>query len=155
MFFVPGVQAQEIQIETVAITSTINNTLERPQKATEQPLAVKQIEPHEAYIKRCVNHYAVLHKVSVDEMWSVMKCENTELDPSLQSRLYYDFTDAKRGIYKGEPEMSYGLSQISLPHHNVTLEQATDVDFSINFMAEAFSKGKQSWWTCWKNQQVE
>lgn len=145
----PKAHAQEIQIETVAIQSTINNTLER-QKASEQPLAVKSVDSHETYIKRRVAHYASLHSVSESEMWAVIKCENYELDPKLQSRLFYDFTDAKRGIYKGQREKSFGLSQISLPHHNVTLEQATDVDFSINFMAEAFSKGKQSWWSCWK-----
>ena len=43
-------------------------------------------------------------------------------------------------------ERSYGLSQINTMVHDVTIEQATDPEYAINFMAENFSKGKYNMW---------
>lgn len=116
-------------------------------------IAPPPIEPKacEVSIEKCVEWYAKKYKVSSEVMFNVMLCENRELDPRLQSRLRYSFSDPSKGIYEGEREMSYGLSQIHLPSHpNVTIEQATDTEFSVEFMAKAFSKGKQSMWSCYK-----
>lgn len=61
MFFVPKVHAQEIQIETVSIKSTINNTLER-QRPVEQPLAIKRLD--DTYIEG-INQDLYAHAVEV------------------------------------------------------------------------------------------
>lgn len=47
-------------------------------------------------------------------------------------------------------EYSVGIAQINLKaHKNITEAQARDVEFAASFMAENFSKGKQSMWSCW------
>ena len=75
-------------------------------------------------------------------MISVINCENKEWDTDLQSRIINK---------KGVREKSYGLSQIHLPSHpNISLEQATDPDFAIEFMAQNLSKGKGKMWTCYR-----
>ena len=46
-------------------------------------------------------------------------------------------------------EYSVGIAQINLKaHKHITKAQAKDVEFAANFMAENFSKGRQSMWTC-------
>lgn len=111
---------------------------------------VVELKACEVSVEKCVEWFAKEYKVSQEVMINVIKCENRELDPKLQSRLRYSFSDPSKGIYKGEREQSYGLVQIHLPAHpSVTLEQATDVEFSIEFMAKAFSQGRQSMWSCY------
>lgn len=104
----------------------------------------------EPTIEELVAQSASYYHVSESEMWRIMKCENKELDPKLQSRIIYNFSDPKRGIVKGEREMSYGLVQIHLPDHkNISYEQATDPAFSIDYLAEQLSLGHGSQWSCY------
>lgn len=92
-------------------------------------------------IKDKVYMTAKKYGVSGDEMWNTMKCENRELDPKKQSGYYSN----------GVREESYGLVQIHLPSHpTISYAQATDVDFSITFMAQQFAKGNQNIWTCYR-----
>lgn len=50
---------------------------------------------------------------------------------------------------KTSKEFSVGIAQINLKAHtNITEAQARDPVFAANFMAENFSKGKQSMWVC-------
>jgi len=53
-------------------------------------------------------------------------------------------------ILQGDPlkEQSFGISQIHLPSHKVTYEEAMDVDFSLDFITEKFAEGNQGLWTC-------
>ena len=50
-----------------------------------------------------------------------------------------------------DKEYSVGIAQINLKEHkHITEAQARDVEFAANFMAENFSKGRQSMWlTCY------
>lgn len=49
-------------------------------------------------------------------------------------------------------EQSFGLSQIFLPANlDVSMAEAKDPDFALNFMAKNFSKKLERKWTCWRN----
>jgi hypothetical protein len=51
----------------------------------------------------------------------------------------------------GDNGTSFGLVQIHLPAHpNVTRAQAEDPEFALNFIVDAFLKGDEWMWTCWK-----
>lgn len=51
----------------------------------------------------------------------------------------------------GDNGNSYGLVQISLPHHpEVLKEQALDPEFATEFLAKNLSEGKGSMWTCFR-----
>jgi len=88
--------------------------------------------------------------VSYQLLKAISLCENVRQDPTLQSGLYYNFNHPRIGIVKGEREASYGLAQINL-HYNphVTYEQATNPEFSINFLASNVAAGRASMWACY------
>lgn len=95
----------------------------------------------EAEIKTEYKKQAEKYGVSFTKMWATVLCENPELDPNLQSHAYIH----------GVQEKSFGTSQIHLPDHpEITKEQATDVEFSAEFMAKMFSKGHADRWTCYR-----
>lgn len=51
----------------------------------------------------------------------------------------------------GDHGESFGIAQIHLPDHpNITIDQALDADFSIDFIAREFSIGHAWKWSCWK-----
>lgn len=116
-------------ITTIAITlaflsSYVNAT---QAKAPERSL-------NEYSVQELVSHFASQYQVSSNQMLATIKCESGFRENAI-----------------GDGGKSYGLSQIHLPSHpNVTKEQATDKVFAIEFMAKAFSKGKQRQWTCWR-----
>lgn len=88
--------------------------------------------------------------VSEGLMVDIIECESS-WGTTLQSKHYYGFTDSRRGIYEGEREKSYGLVQISLPHHpTVTYEQAIDPEFAIDFLAKNIAQGRLGMWSCAK-----
>src|ERR1035437_421372 len=90
-------------------------------------------------VSELVLQYSKQYGVSSTTMWTVMKCENKELDPTLQSRI----------ITNGKRELSFGLVQIHLPSHpNITKAQATDPDFSIDFLAKQIKAGHIGIWSC-------
>lgn len=95
-----------------------------------------------------IHLYADKYGVSFDKMYRIIDCETAHtFDPQIQSSVKYNFSSTKRGIIRGERERSYGLAQIHLPDHpSITIEQATDVDFALNFMAENLSKGRNLWY---------
>lgn len=95
-----------------------------------------------------IHLYADKYNVSFDKMYQIIDCETAHtFDANIQSHVVYAFSSSKRGIVKGEREQSYGLAQIHLPDHpQVTIEQAKDVDFALNFMALSLSKGKHIWY---------
>lgn len=54
-------------------------------------------------------------------------------------------------IKHGIREDSWGISQINLYYNpEITLDQTLDPEFSINFMAEQFSKGQARKWSCYR-----
>lgn len=95
--------------------------------------------PTKSELIQKVYQYADQYDVKASTMLAIINCENTDWDPTLQSRI----------INKGQREESYGLSQINLPTHpTITKEQATNPDFSLDFMASQLSKGNKNIWTC-------
>jgi hypothetical protein len=81
-----------------------------------------------------VSYYAKEYNVSEARMTATIKCESS-FNPNAI----------------GDGGKSYGLSQIHLPSHpSVTIEEATTPQFAIEFMAQAFQKGQQRMWTCWR-----
>lgn len=96
--------------------------------------------------------YSDKYNVDYRLVRAISYCENTPQDTNLQAKLKYNFTNASLGIYEGEREYSFGLVMINL-HYNptVTIAQATDPHFAIDFLARNLSKGNHSWWSCYTN----
>lgn len=87
------------------------------------------------------------YKVSKLSLLSTILCEAPQkgglYDPEGQS----GFFDKK-----GNKENSWGLPQINLDAHpEVSLEQAQDPVWSIDWTAREFSLGHQRMWTCYKD----
>lgn len=92
--------------------------------------------------------YSEEYDVSATKMIAIMKCENENFDPFYQSELTY-----KKGnrwkLPAGSREQSYGLVQIHLPDHDdITYEQATDPDFSVQYLAKNLHNGHGGMWSC-------
>lgn len=52
-------------------------------------------------------------------------------------------------------ENSWGLVQINLDYNpQVTLDQALDWKYSLQFIKSNFEKGRQWMWTCWRENQM-
>ncbi len=96
-----------------------------------------------------VYQYADSYHVKPQTMISIINCENKDWDINLQSRLKYK-PGNHWGFPAGTQEKSFGLVQIHLPDNKVTLKQATNPDFSLDFMASNISKGRATMWTCYK-----
>lgn len=86
-----------------------------------------------------INKYSSEYNVNADHLFQTIKCES-HFDSTIQS-----------GYFKnGVQEQSFGLSQINLlANPDVTLAQADNPDFSVRFMAQKFSQGFASHWSCW------
>lgn len=95
-----------------------------------------------------IHLYSDKYNVPFERVYNTIACETGKtFDTKIQSRVKYNFSAPNRGIVEGTQEMSFGLAQIHLPDHpKISYEQATDVDFAINFMAESYSKGKDLWY---------
>lgn len=129
-------------VEAQAPTETIAAT------TTEQ---VEPVEKKPETYHDIVIRLAKKHKVSSEKMWNTLKCENTQLDPKLQSGIKYTYSDARRGIVEGQYEKSFGLVQIHLPDHpEISHAQATNPEFAIEYMASEFSKGNADAWSCYR-----
>ena len=115
-------------------------------------LLAADIEARQHIVRSKIDEVAREYGVSADRMYSTMaECENPELDPNLQSRVRYSYSVKEWGVDKGDREESYGLSMIHLPSHpDITVEQATDPEFAIDFMAKEFAAGRASKWTCYR-----
>lgn len=78
-------------------------------------------------------YYSDKYDVSAEIISNVISCEST-MNP--------------KAINSSRKEFSVGLSQINLmAHKNITVNQAMDPDFSIEFMAKNIKRNPQ-WWTC-------
>lgn len=100
-------------------------------------------------IKEKIKNHAGKYGVSELLMQELVSCETADtFDPSIQSHAVYAM--ARQGIAKGEQERSFGLAQIHLPDNpEVSLEEATDPDFALDFMARELAAGNSwRWKTC-------
>lgn len=87
--------------------------------------------PREKTISEIIDEKALQYNVSATRLTFFIKCESSMN------------VNAKN---ISPVEASYGLSQINTLVHNVTIEQATNPEYAIDFMAKNFSKGKYNMW---------
>lgn len=82
-----------------------------------------------------------------------VRCETAgTFDPSIQSYARYKRDNERWGVKAGERELSFGLAQIHLPDNpEVTVEEATDPEFAIQFIVNGFKSGQRGRWTCYRN----
>lgn len=83
-------------------------------------------------------------------MKSIVGCESG-YDINVQSRHVYTETNAPTGYKAGDREQSYGLVQIHVPVHPVTIEEATNPIFAVEFLARKVANGQAGIWTCYNN----
>ena len=107
------------------------------------PLQDKQVLKKIVYIK------AYEYNVSPVLMQKIITCES-QWRTDVQSKNRYTFTNEKVGIIMGERERSYGLVQINI-HYNkrVSIKQAKDPVFAIDYLAKKLSQGKGREWSCY------
>ena len=78
-------------------------------------------------------YYSNQYGVSVSRMNKIIRCESG-YNPQ---------------AHNPNGENSWGLVQINLKaHKNITIEQATDPDYAINYLAKNLAEGRGSMWTC-------
>lgn len=142
MNLIPYILTLSLVLAPLQINSTtLEEVPEPPDTITTQELSIQGITERSTAILKLVDKYGKQYNVSTSTMLAVMKCENRDFDPTLQS--YH--------VKNGVREDSWGLSQIHLPSHpNVSLEQATDPEFSVEFLAKHLSQGQGKMWTCYR-----
>lgn len=99
-------------------------------------------------IEALIHKYSEQYGVPYNKIYSIIECETAHtFDPNIQSKVRYNFSSERRGIVEGDQERSYGLAQIHLPDHpNITMEEAKNPEFAIDFMASHLAKGKHIWY---------
>jgi hypothetical protein len=104
--------------------------------------------PEPLTTKEDMQEYA-LHKateagVNPTVVFNVIDCETMHTwNPVIQST-YKNRADGGR-------ELSFGLAQIHMPDHpDVSMEQATDPRFAINFLVENLKNHKGNMWSCYR-----
>lgn len=112
---------------------------EAPAVAQEAPREERKPPVATSTIPALIARYASKYGVSRDLMTKLVSCETSgTFDPAIQSR--HIRADGTR-------EKSFGLAQIHLPdHEDVTLEQAKDPDFALDFMATHLAAGRLWMW---------
>lgn len=140
---------------TVAAQNIQNQIAQLPQP---EPVSIEiTVDPiKKSFITRedivtLVAMFAVKHGLDPNkrsELFATVLCEAPKnadgtYDPAGQSRHI---------TKKGTREDSWGVTQINLPSHkDITRVQAQSAEWSINWMASAFSDGKEAMWTCWRD----
>lgn len=110
----------------------------------------------EATITRLIASSASKYGVSADSMYRTMYAETAgTLDHNIQSELRYSYINTRwlercPDLKIGDRERSYGLAQIHICDHDVSVEQATDPAFAADFMAKHFAAGRHSWWAAYR-----
>ena len=88
--------------------------------------------------------------VSAYAMSAIISCESG-WNYTVQSNHRYTESNVPKGYTVGDREQSFGLVQIHLPAHtNVTMEQATDPEFAVDFLAKNIAAGRINMWSCAK-----
>ena len=132
-----------IPTHNIVATATVDT------RTVKEVLAQASLEERKIIIKEMVGKTAETYNLNAGLLFKVLSCENGEFDTNLQSRMKYPYSVKSWGVAKGDRELSYGLAMIHLPSHpHITLEQATDPEFSIEYMGSEFAAGRASQWTC-------
>lgn len=86
--------------------------------------------------------------INENELLKTVICES----PKTKEGLLDSFGQSGYYTKNGTREQSWGVPQIHLPSHpEITLQQAQNASWSIDWSAMQFSLGKASMWTCWRN----
>lgn len=97
-----------------------------------EPLTVSEL-------KQFARTTAERHGIDADLFLGIAECESN-WDATIQSKFYY----------KGERERSFGIFQIHLTAHtDVTLAQAKDPYFNIQWAASHFTEPWKDWKHCY------
>lgn len=96
-----------------------------------------------------INKYATKYNVATSTMTHIIDCESGA-STTIQSFYHYTKDHPEWGVKKGDRELSFGLVQIHLPaHKDITLDQALDPYFSVNFLAQQLADGQGHIWACY------
>ena len=105
---------------------------------------------NEQIVVALVEKYADKYDVSTTSLMRTLRNENNTFQFDRQSELTYKAGN-RWGFPAGTREKSYGVAQIHLPDHPaITMEQATNPEFAVEFMAKMFSQGKARMWMGYK-----
>lgn len=141
-------EPQSVHLAAVVIEEVIEDTAPVPEQGPEivpEPLAPVYTGTSSIYEQILL--YAQKYGVSAARMESIVSCETAgTFDPMIRSEAIYTYSDPRRGIVAGEREQSYGLAQIHIPDNSgVTIEEATDPHYALDFMARELARGNGSW----------
>jgi hypothetical protein len=116
--------------KTIVGLCIISSLLGFPSKLIAEPSKIKSPS-----INELITFYSDLYNVDSEVIHKVIKCES----------------DYKVDAHNSIGENSWGIVQINLnAHRSITVEQATDPNFSIEFLAKNISEGKGKMWTCYR-----
>lgn len=134
--------------EPVAVELTVT---EVTQPTFKDRLKSATIEERKVMVREKVTVLAKKYGVSAEQVYQTVYCENNTHDPDRQSEHRYPYDNPRWGTVAGQREQSFGLPQIHLPSHpTISHEQATDPEWSLEWMVQQFANGNQTAWTCWR-----
>jgi len=110
--------------------------------AEEVPLEVKPDFSSTTTIREYINKYAEEYGVSSSSMWRVMMCESSGNKDAINLR---DPNGGSKGLFQFQPQ-TYKLWAEEIGE----TRDIWDAEAQIKVTAYAFSKGRQSAWSCWK-----
>ena len=124
---------------TVTYTST-TSTEQKQSTSTSLEKTVVSVGKSES-IHDKLTRYALKYDIPRQDLWQLVGCETGYTwDPNIRS---------KGKLKNGQQENSRGLAQINMDAgHGVTLSQATDPDFSLDFIGKNWSKRHSMWVNC-------
>lgn len=118
------IENERRKVELAALEENIATLEVEAQELRDQIAAYWTVDNLEKLIKRT---FVDEPNTAVAIAWAESQMRVTQ-----QSNHRYTFTDAKRGIYKGEREMSYCLFQIHAPDWDATAKQLGYEDYRVD-----------------------
>ncbi len=118
---------------------TANAVTVQPKPITELSSTLGTVYTREQ-IAELVATYSIKYGVDYSKMMHTIECESNY--KNVQSSLYSN----------GIREDSWGIAQINLYWNNeVRRSQALEPKFAVEYMANAFSQGRASRWSCYRS----
>lgn len=119
--------------KTIVVVTLIISLFGFSTKVIADPLEI--VKPESLSISGQINYYSELYDVDSDTITKVIQCESS-FNPN---------------AHNSNGEDSWGLVQINLlAHRSITIEQATDTNFAIDFLAKNLKAGKGNMWSCYR-----
>ena len=134
--------------------TTVASATQAAQAPTKAPEPKKTLFNDEE-LKALVDSSAEKFGANANQLLKTVQCEAKKR--KIDGVVYYDATAQSDHYSNGVRENSWGLAQWHLDSGNdgftgqdITLEQATDPEYSVDLMASYFSDGRQSLWSCYR-----